>query len=174
MVAERSIRDELDVQRVLVEYAWARDNKDWRLLRSVFTADAQLDYSSTRGPAGGRDEVVGWLDRAAGQAMFYTSVRVPGLDEMPVTGGYYDLAFRREPDGWKILREPSDRLTDSTAANAPVRSLDSVLERVADQLRLVVQLQLGQGVADMVLHRAGGHGETGGDLRVGQALGDQP
>ena len=60
------------------------------------------------------------------------------------------------------------------AANARVPSLDSVLERVADQLRLVVQLELGQGVADMVLHRAGGQGEARGDLRIGQALGDQP
>jgi hypothetical protein len=128
---ERSILDELDVQRVLCEYAWACDNKDWALLRSVFTADAQLDYSSTRGPAGGREEVVGWLERslsqvpviqhvvsnfqidvngnrAAGRAMFLTSARIPGLEDMLVTGGYYDLAFRRESDGWKIERLVED------------------------------------------------------------------
>jgi len=125
MTDERSTRDELDIQRVLFDYAWACDNKDWDLLHSVFTADARLDYSSTRGPAGGREEVVGWLreglsqvlfmqhlvsnfqidlsgDRAAGRAMFYTTVRVPGLDGLMLTGGYYDLAFRREPEGWKI------------------------------------------------------------------------
>jgi hypothetical protein len=127
VAGERSILDELDVQRVVFDYAWACDNKDWDLLRSVFTADAQLDYSSTRGPAGGREEVVGWLreslsqvpvmqhvvsnfqldvswDRAAGRAMFHTTVRVPGLEDMLVTGGYYELAFRREPGGWKIER----------------------------------------------------------------------
>jgi 3-phenylpropionate/cinnamic acid dioxygenase small subunit len=128
---ERSILDELDVQRVLTDYAWACDNKDWDLLRSVFTADAQLDYSSTHGPAGGREEVTGWLERslsqvpviqhtvsnfqidvsggrAAGRAMFLTSARLPGMDDMLVTGGYYDLAFRREPDGWKIERLVED------------------------------------------------------------------
>ena len=38
-------------------------------------------------------------------------------------------------------------------------SVDSVLEGVADEFRLVVQLELGQGVADVVLHGAGGQGE---------------
>jgi hypothetical protein len=127
MAQERSIADELDVQRALYEYAWACDNGDWHRLRSVFTADAHLDYSSTGGPSGGREEIVGWLqeslsqltviqhvvsnfqidmngDRAGGRAMFFTSARVPGLDDMLTTGGYYDLALRRESDGWKIER----------------------------------------------------------------------
>jgi hypothetical protein len=138
MANERSVLDELDVQRVLFDYAWACDNKDWDLLQSVFTADAQLDYSSTRGPAGGREEVVGWLresltqvpviqhvvsnfqidvreDHATGRAMFYTTVRVPGLDDMMTTGGYYDLAFRRESGSWKIEHLVEDNRWRSTA-----------------------------------------------------------
>ena len=128
---ERSISDQLAVQRVLYDYAWACDNGDWNLLRSVFTADARLDYSSTGGPAGDREEVVGWLeqslsqvpmiqhvvsnfqidvtgDRADGRAMFLATARIPGLDEMLFTGGYYDLAFRRESDGWRIERLVED------------------------------------------------------------------
>jgi hypothetical protein len=131
VVDKGSASDQLDVQRVLYEYAWACDNGDWSLLSSVFTPDARLDYSSTDGPAGGREEVVGWLraslsqlpviqhvvsnfqiqvsgDRAAGRAMFFTAARIPGLDAMLTTGGYYDLAFRREPDGWKIERLVED------------------------------------------------------------------
>lgn len=121
---ERSLSDQLAVQRVLYDYAWGCDHGDWELLGSVFTADARLDYSSTGGPAGGREEVVRWLreslsplviqhvvsnfridvigDAAEGTAMFFTAVQIPGLDSMLTTGGYYDLAFRRESGGWKI------------------------------------------------------------------------
>jgi ketosteroid isomerase-like protein len=117
--------DQLEIQRVLYDYAWGCDNGDWGLLAAVFTADARLDYSSTGGPAGGREEVLRWLqeslsqlpviqhvvsnfqievsgNRAEGRAMFFTSARVPGLDGMLTTGGYYDLVFRREADGWKM------------------------------------------------------------------------
>jgi hypothetical protein len=97
----------------------------------VFTADAHLDHSSTAGPAGGREKTVEWLreslsqltaiqhvvsnfqidvngDRASGRAMFLTSARIPALHDMLTTGGYYDLAFRRESDGWKIERLVED------------------------------------------------------------------
>lgn len=122
----QSVRDELDIQRVISDYAWACDNRDWVLLKSVFTDDAYLDYSSTEGPAGSRDEVVAWLEQSLGQvliqhvvsnfqidldgdranvrAMFYTSVDLPDLDELLVTGGYYDEEFVRTSDGWKIQR----------------------------------------------------------------------
>lgn len=49
----QSVRDELDIHRVLHDYAWACDNGDWALLKSVFAEDAWLDYSSAHGPAGG-------------------------------------------------------------------------------------------------------------------------
>jgi ketosteroid isomerase-like protein len=123
----QSARDELDIQRVIADYAWACDSGDWGLLKSVFTDDATLDYSSTGGPAGGRDEVVAWLeeslsqvamiqhvvtnhqidldgDRAKVRAMFYCTVQVPGMDQMVETGGYYDEEFVRGSDGWKIQR----------------------------------------------------------------------
>ena len=130
-MADRGTSDELDVQRVLYDYAWACDNGDWNLLRSVFSEDARLDYSSTGGPAGGRDAVVGWLeeslsqvqmiqhvvsnfqidvdgDRAAGRAMFMTSVRIAGMEDVLFTGGYYHLALTRGAEGWRIERLVED------------------------------------------------------------------
>lgn len=121
------MQDQLDIQRLLHDYAWACDEGDWVLLASVFTADAELDYSATGGPAGGRDEVVAWLeaslgqveliqhvvsnfridvdgDEAGGRAMFFTSVRLPGVEGVLLTGGYYRLHLTRAPDGWRIRR----------------------------------------------------------------------
>jgi hypothetical protein len=130
-VDEHSLSDQLAIQRVLSDYAWGCDSGDWDLLSSLFTADSRLDYSSTGGPAGGREEVVRWLrdslsqvpviqhvvsnfqievtrDRAEGKATFYTAAQIPGLDSMLTTGGYYELAFRLEPGGWKIERLVED------------------------------------------------------------------
>lgn len=42
MVGERSILDELDVQRVVFDYAWACDNKDWDLVKSVIVLSVLL------------------------------------------------------------------------------------------------------------------------------------
>ena len=128
---QQSVRDELDIQRVIHDYAWACDNGDWGLLKSVFTDDAFLDYASTEGPAGSRDEVVAWLqeslsqldwihhvvsnfqidlagDRANVVAMFHCSAQLPGLDDILVTGGYYQEELGRTSDGWKIRRLVED------------------------------------------------------------------
>ena len=128
---EPSARDELDIQRVIHDYAWACDNGDWALLKSVFTDDAELDYSSTLGPTGRRDEIVAWLEQSLGQmsmiqhtvtnfqidvaadeasvrAMFHCSGRLPAIDGLLVTGGYYLDELVRTPDGWKIRRLVED------------------------------------------------------------------
>ena len=124
MSDDTSVRDELDIQRVISDYAWGCDNADWALLRTLFTEDATLDYTTTGGPVGGRDEVVAWLeeglsqlewihhvvsnfqidldgDRADVRAMFHCSVKLPDTPVM-VTGGYYNEEFVRTADGWKL------------------------------------------------------------------------
>jgi hypothetical protein len=124
---QQTAGDQLLIQRVLFDYAWGCDNGDWKLLRDLFTDDAELDYTTSGGPTGGREEVVGWLEeslsqvgmiqhvvsnfqidvdggRAGGRAMFFTSVRLPGATDLLFTGGYYDLEFVRVGDGWKLRR----------------------------------------------------------------------
>jgi hypothetical protein len=118
--------DLLEIQRLLYDYAWGCDEGDWALLRSLFSDEAELDYTSTGGPAGGPDEVVGWLesslsgiriqhmvsnfridvtgDTAVGKAMFLTTVHLAGLGQPLTTGGYYDLEFVRVDGGWKFRR----------------------------------------------------------------------
>jgi hypothetical protein len=118
--------DLLDIERLLYDYAWGCDEGEWVLLRSVFSDDAELDYTSTGGPAGGPDEVVAWLesslsgiriqhmvsnfridvtgDSAAGKAMFFTTVHLVGLPQPLTTGGYYDLGFVRVDGRWKVRR----------------------------------------------------------------------
>ena len=125
------MRDELDIQRVITEYAWAIDNGDWALLKSVFTDDAHLDYSSAGGPAGPRNEILLWLeqslsvvpaiqhlvsnfqidlseDRAKVRAMFWCAARLPGMDDLFSAGGYYNEDFVRTAAGWKIERLVED------------------------------------------------------------------
>jgi 3-phenylpropionate/cinnamic acid dioxygenase small subunit len=121
----RATRDKIEIQELLYRYARACDSRDWALLTSVFTDDAQLDYSSVGREVGSRDEIVGWLeqglsqlpwsqhfitnieiqldgDRAKVQAMFYNPMQLPGMADMSYCGGRYYHDVVRTPDGgWK-------------------------------------------------------------------------
>ena len=124
--------DELEIAKLLTRYATAVDTKDWDLYRSVFTDDAQIDYSSAGAIAGTRDEVADWLaqafeampmtmhyitnidtdivgDTAHVRAMFYNPMTLPGSSELSCCGGYYNHQLVRTPEGWRssYLREDS-------------------------------------------------------------------
>ena len=53
--------EEAEIAALLYRYARAVDSKDWELYRSVFTADAHIDYSSAGAAVGSGDEVDDWL-----------------------------------------------------------------------------------------------------------------
>jgi ketosteroid isomerase-like protein len=60
-------RDREAIVELLRRYAEAIDARDRERVRDLFTPDAVLDYTSTDGPRGRRDEVVDWLlDALAG------------------------------------------------------------------------------------------------------------
>jgi hypothetical protein len=64
---EETRRDREAIVELLRRYAEAIDARDRERVRGLFTPDAILDYSSTDGPRGERDEVVDWLlDALAG------------------------------------------------------------------------------------------------------------
>ena len=127
----QALADRIAAEDLLTRYATAVDRRDWEQYRSIFTADAEIDYTSAGGIAGTVDEVVEFLstslemfemtqhlvsnidlevngDSATVTAMFNTPMRLPGGDTW-FTGGWYHHDLVRTPDGWRSrrLREES-------------------------------------------------------------------
>ena len=127
----QALADRIAAEDLLPRYATAVDRRDWEQYRSIFTADAEIDYTSAGGIAGTVDEVVEFLstslemfemtqhlvsnidlevngDSATVTAMFNNPMRLPGGDTW-FTGGWYHHDLVRTPDGWRSrrLREES-------------------------------------------------------------------
>ena len=111
-----------EVAALLYRYARAVDSHDWELYRSVFTADAVIDYGADV-VVGDRDQVVDWMaanfstipmsmhyitnveaditgDTAAVRAMFYNPMLLPGATSISACGGYYHHRLVRTESGW--------------------------------------------------------------------------
>lgn len=58
-------------------------------------------------------------DQADVRAMFHCSVRIPGVEAMVVTGGYYEEELERTEGGWKIRRLVEDNRWMEGAPGAP-------------------------------------------------------
>jgi hypothetical protein len=124
--------DKIEIHELLARYARGVDTRDWELWKSVFTAEATVDYSRSGIPCGTRDEVaevlrmafegIPWAthhisnievdldgDRAKVRAMFFNPMQLAGMDKESATGGYYVHDLVRTPHGWKsthLLEEP--------------------------------------------------------------------
>lgn len=119
----QTLIDRAKITDLLTRYARAVDRRDWDLFRTVFTADARIDYSGVGGIAGNVEEVVGFLsevltsfeamqhlisnidididgDEAQVTAMVYNPMKLP---DNPVwaTGGWYHHLLVRADDGWR-------------------------------------------------------------------------
>ena len=127
----QALEDRIAAEDLLTRYATAVDRRDWEQYRSIFTTDAEIDYTSAGGIAGTVDEIVEFLstslemfemtqhlvsnidlkvtgDSATVTAMFNNPMRLPGGDTW-FTGGWYHHDLVRTPDGWhsRRLREES-------------------------------------------------------------------
>jgi Aldehyde dehydrogenase family len=75
--------------------------KDWELYRSVFTADAYIDYSSAGAAAGSRDEVADWRRLLP-----------------PRTGPHArGVAEPSSPRGERLVRQLASRRSETTQLN---------------------------------------------------------
>ena len=119
----QTLIDRAEITDLLTRYARAVDRRDWDLFRSVFTPDAQIDYTQVGGIAGSLDEVVGFLekvmamfeamqhlisnidiavdgDEATVTAMVYNPLKLPD-SPMWATGGWYHHELVRTSEGWR-------------------------------------------------------------------------
>ncbi len=60
----QEISDRIQISDLLIRYTSAIDEKDWALLDTCFTPDAQVDYVSSGGVKGSYPEVRKWLEKA--------------------------------------------------------------------------------------------------------------
>lgn len=122
--------DRAEIIDLITAYTRAVDAGDYERLGQVFTADAEMDYSSVGGPVGPPAEVVPWIaaglrgflrvqhvvgqvdvaidvDRATATAYFTNPMVAPdrnGGERVVQCGGYYHHDLVRTPDGWRSCR----------------------------------------------------------------------
>ncbi|MFC3961063.1 nuclear transport factor 2 family protein [Nocardia jiangsuensis] len=122
----QTIADRIEITDLLTRYAHAVDSKDWELYRTVFTADAHIDYGTAGGPVGDLEKVIDGLttglglfsrtqhfisniaveldgDNARVRAMFFNPMVVtPGKQFF--CGGWYNHELVRTGEGWRSRR----------------------------------------------------------------------
>ena len=100
----QDISDRIEINDLLIRYTKAIDQKDWKLLDTVFTPDAEADYVSSGGIKGRYPEVRAWLEKAL--AIFPTTVHYVTNSEVTLAGdratartAVYNPMFFKNPDG---------------------------------------------------------------------------
>ena len=124
----QTISDRLEILDVLTRYTRAIDTGDWDRLDTVFTPDAQIDYTESGGMAGPFSEVKPWLaemlpaffpkrmhtlgqvevvlrgDEADVAAYFHNPMPMDdgaGGEKIVEFGGLYLHTMTRTPQGWR-------------------------------------------------------------------------
>jgi hypothetical protein len=130
--------DQIALTRLVTEYAYAIDERDWNRLDGIFTPDAYIDYRAMGGIDGPYPKVKAWLpmalkdfpgfmhfignllfdvhgDEATGKVACLNPMRVPKLgggDETMILGLWYHDKYRRTPEGWRIAQRVEVRCFD--------------------------------------------------------------
>ncbi len=124
----QELSDQAELQKLVVRYSYAIDERAWDQLDQVFTPDAHIDYTAMGGIKGDYATVKAWLgpalshfpgfmhlignclfevdgDTATGKIACFNPMVVPmpegGTDTM-FLGLWYLDRYRRTPAGWRI------------------------------------------------------------------------
>ena len=124
----QEISDRIQIDDLLIRYCRAIDTKDWKLLDTCYTADADVDYTTSGGIKGKYPEVRAWLekalapfdmtqhlitntslelsgDRATARTIVFNPMGMKNADgslHIFYVGAYYVDKLVRTPDGWRI------------------------------------------------------------------------
>ena len=131
----QELSDRIEINDLLIRYTKAIDQKDWKLLDTVFTPDAEVDYVSSGGIKGSYAEARAWLekalapfpitlhyvtnsevtlagDRASARTAVYNpmfSKNADGSLHHFAVGAWYVDELVRTPAGWRIARRREDQ-----------------------------------------------------------------
>ena len=100
----RELSDRLAINDLFIRYTRAIDTKDWSLLDTCFTPDADVDYTATGGIAGKYPEVRAWLAKALAPfpiTVHYITNSIVKIDGDRATARtlVYNPMFFGNPDG---------------------------------------------------------------------------
>lgn len=135
----QEVGDRFEIADVLARYVLAVDTGRWELFDQVFTGDAILDYTSTGGGKGSRDEMRAWLSEIlptwpgrqhiigsvmiafdgdeAGVSASFTDTLAPSREAIAPDapgllrgGGFYHHRMVRTPGGWRSRQLVAEQL----------------------------------------------------------------
>lgn len=129
MLSLQEISDRLEIQDLLTRYSYAIDDRDFDVLDTVFTPDAEIDYTESGGAKGRFPEIKRWLadalggpipryqhmiattrltldgDRATSRTILFNPLvyaRPNGTEQVFFIGLWYRDELVRTPEGWRI------------------------------------------------------------------------
>ena len=142
--------DRVEIDELLSRYSMAVDDGSWDQLDSVFSESARIDYTSSGGIAGKRDEIKRWLavalepfpvrqhiignkrvvidgDVAEVRAYYFNPMYLREADgalRYAPGGGYYNHRLVREPVGWRSHELFEDEVWREGLSGLAIPTLD--------------------------------------------------
>lgn len=150
-VGSLSFEDRFEIADLQNRYAFALDSRDWELLRTVFSDDAEVEFFGATARHQGIDAVVAFFERITGHPtatlhdghnyivwstgtdtaegrVHYTSHYIAPSTALPASEesdyrvyGTYEDRYVRVADGWRISYRRPTTLTSAGDSSIPHR-----------------------------------------------------